>query len=296
MIHCLVFNSTKINITKNYKMKKNIILSFILIASTIITLDSCKKKVAVDSETQSVVDNAICEQQFMAIQPVVNDKGIQESGIKRMSASCETFSIIAGDTTDISPKDGIYDALLPVTFQIDYGTVGCIGADGVYRTGKINITTTKKWSNFNNQVIVDLVGYKANTVSYSGQIKITKTNSLTITCEVINGHCTDGTWNIDYAGTKTLTQTGGQNTPLLEADDVFSITGSSSGKNRNNVNFTTNITSPLTKKSNCKWISSGSLDLTPDGFKTRTVDFGNGTCDDDATYTVDGQTISFKLK
>jgi hypothetical protein len=276
-------------------MKKNIILSCILVVSSIITLDSCKKKTEVDNETQSVVDNAICEQQFMAIQPVVNDKGIQENGIKRV-ASCETFSIIAGDTTDIAPKDGIYDAMSPVTFQIDYGSTGCVGADGVYRTGKINITTAKKWSNFNNQVTVDLVGYKANTVSYSGQIKITKTNSLTITCQVINGHCTDGSWTIDYAGTKTLTQIGGQNTPNTEADDIFSITGSSSGKNRENRTFTTSITNALIKKSSCKFITSGTLDLTPDGLKTRTVDFGSGTCDDDATFTINGQTISFKLK
>jgi hypothetical protein len=43
-------------------------------------------------------------------------------------------------------------------------------------------------------------------------------------------------------------------------------------------------------------MTSGTVDVTPDGFKTRTVDFGNGACDDDATYTVNGQTISFKLK
>lgn len=277
-------------------MKKNILLSSIFIFSSILVFNSCKKKTEVDTESQSVVDNAICEQQFMAIQPVVNSKGIQENGIKKMSTSCETFSIIAGDTTDISPKDGVYDSQLPVTFQIDYGTLGCVGADGVYRTGKINITTSKKWSNFNNKVTVDLVNYKANTITYSGQLIITKTNSLTITTQVINGHCTDGTWTIDYEGTKTLTQTAGQTTPNTEADDIYSITGNSSGKNREGRTFTTSIINPLVKKSNCKYITSGSLELTPDGFKTRTVDFGTGNCDDDATYTVNGQTISFKLK
>lgn len=275
-------------------MKKNIILSSILIISSIITLDSCKKKTEVDNETQSVVDNAICEQQFMAIQPVVNDKGIQESGIKKIYA-CETFSIIAGDTTDAN-GDKVFDNG-PVTFQIDYGTVGCTGNDGTVKTGSINITTPNKWSAYTNSVVtVDLVSYKVNGTTYSGQIKITKPSALTITCEVVNGHCTNGTWNIDYAGTKTLTQIGGQNTPNIEADDIFSITGSSSGKNRENRNFTTSITSALIKKSSCKFMTSGTLDLTPEGFKTRTVDFGNGTCDDDATFTVNGQTVSFKLK
>lgn len=276
-------------------MKKIIFLPAILIASSIITLNSCKKKTEVDNETQSVVDNALCEQQFMAIQPVVNDKGIQENGLKRIAATCETFTVVAGDTIDASPKDGIYD-LGPVTFQIDYGTIGCVGADGVFRKGKINITTAKKWKMYGNTVTVDLIGYMANTVNYSGQVQITRLDSLTLTTNIINGHCTNGTWNIDYVGTKTMKQIAGFSTKLDASDDIYSITGNSSGKNREGRNFTTSITSALIKKTNCKWLTSGTLELTPDGFATRIVDFGSGTCDDDATFTVNGQTVSFKLK
>jgi hypothetical protein len=276
-------------------MKKISILSSILIVSSIILLNSCKKKTEVDNESQSVVDNALCEQQFMAIQPVVNEKGITENGIKKMALSCETFSIISGDTTDAAPTDGVYD-LGPVTFQIDYGTIGCIGTDGVYRTGKINVTTAKKWSKYNNLVTVDLVGFKANTISYSGQIKITRSDSVTLTVEVLNGVCSNGTWNIEYAGSKTMKQIGGFSTKSIAADDDFSIVGSSSGKNRDGRNYTANITNAIIKKASCKFITSGTLVLTPDGFKPRTVDFGNGACDDDATYTVNDQTIAFKLK
>jgi hypothetical protein len=246
----------------------------------------------VDNETQSVVDNAICEQQFMSIQPIVSDKSISEQGVKRIN-TCESFNIVSGDTTDAN-NDKVYDNG-PVTFQIDYGT-GCVGSDGVLRTGKINFTTAKRWSVYNNTVTIDLVGYKANTVSYSGQLKITRPDSLTITTEVINGHCTDGNWNIDYACTKTMKQIAGYNTKGDVSDDEFSFTGSSNGKNREGRNFTTSITNALIKKMACKYISSGTLELTPDGFKTRTVDFGSGTCDDDATFTVNGQTVSFKLK
>ena len=286
-------------------MKKSIIISSIIIVSSIITLNSCKKKTEVDNESQSVVDNAICEQQFMSIQPVVNDKGITQSGIKRTTSN-ETWTILGAintpsvtnpgpnDTTDVLAPIGEYDNG-PVTFQLTYLS-NYVGNDGIGRTGSLNITTLKRWSATNNTVTVDLVGFKVNGITYSGTVKITKSNTTSVTVEVINGHCSDGSWNIDYAGTKTLTQTGGQNTPLIEADDVYSITGNSTGVNREGRAFTTNITNALVKKSNCKYISSGSLDLTPDGFKTRTVDFGSGTCDDDATYTVNGQTISFKLK
>ncbi|HRG00566.1 MAG TPA: hypothetical protein PKZ75_05590 [Bacteroidia bacterium] len=286
-------------------MKKNIILSVTLLFSALVALNSCKKKTEVDNETQSVVDNAICEQQFMAITPVVNEKGINQSGIKRTSASCGTWSIlgaisgtntpnVATDTLD-SNGDGFYDNG-PVSFQIDYGT-GCLSFDNLsFKTGIIKITSAKRWSAYNNPVTIDLLNYKVNNITYSGQIIITRNDSVTLTTQVINGHCTDGSWNIDYEGTKVIKQIGGYSTKNTEADDIISIDGSSSGKNREGRAFTTSITSSLIKKSNCKYITSGTLELTPEGFKTRTVDFGNGTCDDDATYTVNGSTVSFKLR
>jgi hypothetical protein len=275
-------------------MKKIVILSLLFFVSLLMILNSCNKKKELDIETQSVVDNALCEQSFMAIQPVVNDKGINENGLKKI-ATCETFSLIAGDTTDISPRDGTFDNG-PVTFQIDYGATGCIGDDGVTRTGKINISTSRKWKKYGNLVSVDLVGYKANGITFTGQIKITLLDSVTLSTEIVNGNCTNGNWSIDYAGTKTMKQIAGFNTRNIAADDVFSITGNSSGKNRNGRAFTTSITQELIKKTNCKWITSGVLNLTPDGFATRSINYGNGTCDDDATFTVNGQTITFKLQ
>lgn len=286
-------------------MKKNICIAVILIASSIITLNSCKKKdQEVDNESQSVVDNAICEQQFMAITPVVNEKGINQAGIKRVN-SCGSWVILgalgngtitpsANDTID-NNSDGIYDNG-PVTFQIDYGT-GCLSSDGLsYKTGIINITTPKRWRAYNNTVTIDLLSYKVNNITYSGQIRISKPDSVTFTMDVVNGHCTDGSWNIDYSCSKTIKQIAGYITKTDESDDVISITGNSSGVNREGRAFSSNITNALIKKSSCKWITSGTIDLTPSGFKARTVDYGSGACDDDATYTINGQTISFKLK
>jgi len=288
-------------------MKKYTILSFVLLTSSLITLNSCKKEnQQVDTETQSAVDNALCEQQFLAITPVVSEKGINEAGIKKLAAACGTFTIlgaISGTNTPNVATDTIVDANGfyqngPVSFEIDYGTTtGCISFDNLStKYGKIRITTAKRWSAYNNPVTIDLLGYKINTINYSAQIIITRLDSVTVTSQINNGYCDNGTWNISYTGTKTIKQIGGYSTKNDESDDIISITGSSSGKNRDGKNFTSNITSPIIKKSNCKWMTSGTMDITPDGLKTRTIDFGSGTCDDDATYTVNGSTIAFKLK
>ena len=285
-------------------MKKNIFIASIVVVSAVSILNSCKKKTVVDNESQSVVDNAMCEQQFMAIQPVVNQKGITQNGIKKTTSGCGTWSVlgaISGTNTPNIATDTIVNANGffqngPVSFQIDYGT-GCLSFDGLsFKTGIIKITAAKRWSAYGNPVTIDLLNYTVNNISFSGQIITTKVDSVTLTTQVKNGHCTDGSWSISYEGTKTIKQIGGYSTKYDESDDIISITGSSSGVSRENRAFTSTITNALIKKSNCKYITSGSLDLTPDGFKTRTVDFGNGNCDDDATYTVNGNTISFKLK
>lgn len=285
-------------------MKNIKFLSSMIVVSSILIINGCKKKAEVDNETQSVVDNAMTEQLFMSIQPTVSEKGIKENGIKRTSASCETWTILGAISGTNTPNVAI-DTLVnasgfyqngPVSFEIDYGTTGCLGSDGVYRKGKLKITTAKRWKKYGNTITVDLIGFNANSMDLSGQVKITYSDSVTLATEIINGRCSNGTWQIDYSGVKTMKQIAGYSTKQDGSDDIYSIGGTTTGKNREGRNYTTTITNNLIKKSNCKWITSGTLELSPDGFRTRAVDFGNGSCDDDATFTVNGQTISFKLQ
>ena len=285
-------------------MKNLKILSSMIVVSSFLIINGCKKKAEVDNETQSVVDNAMTEQLFMSIQPTVSEKGIKENGIKRTSASCETWTILGAISGTNTPNVAI-DTLVnasgfyqngPVSFEIDYGTTGCLGSDGVYRKGKLKITTAKRWKKYGNTITVDLIGFNANSMDLSGQVKITYSDSVTLATEIINGRCSNGTWQIDYSGVKTMKQIAGYSTKQDGSDDIYSIGGTTTGKNREGRNYTTTITSNLIKKSNCQWITSGTVELSPDGFRTRTVDFGNGACDDDATFTVNGQTISFKLQ
>ncbi|MBL7883620.1 MAG: hypothetical protein JNL69_06100, partial [Bacteroidia bacterium] len=64
-------------------MKKIFSISIIAIGVTLFTLNSCKKDEP-DTETQSAVDNNICETEFTKMMPRVNDFGINEQGIKGM--------------------------------------------------------------------------------------------------------------------------------------------------------------------------------------------------------------------
>jgi hypothetical protein len=273
-------------------MKKSILTSIILISASVLTFESCKKAPTVDNETQSVVDNAICEQQFMTIAPNVNSKGSgspKNLGFKTTS-TCGTWSVATTNMSDtITDAVGSYTNG-PVTFEINYA--GCTDNDGITKSGKIIIKSTHKWSvltGTNTAVATTTVSFNNYTVDgvlYDGSVIITK-SANTLTTKVIGGHCTSNSWNIYYDCDKTLTK---------NTNGDFTISGTSNGTNREGRKFTTTITTPLFKPTNYKFITSGTLELTPDGFKTRTVDFGNGTLDDQATFTVDGQTFTFTMK
>ena len=285
------------------KYKNNLIMKhsnflFIIVAFiSLIAFNACKKEVEVDNETQSVVDNAICEQQFMSIAPNVNTRGTDpgKSPAFKISA-CGTWSINSTNPSadTATTINGEYTNG-PVKFTLDYGpSSSCEG--GVEKSGMITIVSTHKWSvitQTNTAVATATItfnNYKASGVSYNcDKIIITKSGASQLTTKVIGGNCQKDGWNIDYACDKTITK---------NANGDYEITGNSSGKNREGRNFTSNVlgTNPLFKPANYKFITKGKLELTPEGFKTRTVDFGDGTQDDKATFSVGDQTFTFTMK
>jgi hypothetical protein len=258
---------------------KKILYTFSAIAIMAFVFEACKKdKKEVDNETQTVVDNALCEQEFMRIGPSVSERAVSTAGVKKLLpgffqvfSTCATDTL-TGDTTNVN---GTYtDSLNLPTLTLDWGA-GCTDVDGVFRSGKLITTFSKKHSLVGSVITVTPTNYKVGTVTYSGTIRITRlavgTNS-SFRIEVLNGHCQTSSWDIDFLTDKTITYIQGYDTPSDPTDDIISITGSSSGKNREGRSFTVNVTNAMIKKADCKWIQQGTVEITPDGLKTRTVD------------------------
>jgi hypothetical protein len=95
------------------------------------------------------------------------------------------------------------------------------------------------------------------------------------------------TWN----ATRARTWIEGYNT-LIFADDVYSISGASSGTKVNGQTWTSLIISPLDHKRICHQIVSGVLQVTPYNKPIRTIDFGQGNCDNTLTVLINGNTYT----
>lgn len=266
-------------------MKKILLLSIFSLSVISLTLNSCKKEKP-DTETQSAVDNNICETEFTKIMPTLNSFAVKENGIRSILAACPSVYVDPLDTLNG----------FPVTMTIDYGT-GCVDTvDGKLRKGKIICVFSSKWSTIGSIIKATLLNYSVNNVSYTvDSIKISHDAATTFTSAVYNARCTGSGWSLEWYGTRTLTQIAGSATPFYAYDDVFQLTGDAWGKNRNGLDYTVNITTPLIKRSSCGWIESGILELTPSGLPPRTVDFGNSTCDNQASIKIKDNTFIFTL-
>ena len=76
---------------------------------------------------------------------------------------------------------------------------------------------------------------------------------------------------------------------------TYSLTGTASGVNRNGLVYEMNIVDPLIFSIDCKWIKKGVLDIIPEGLATRTLDYGDGECDSQATLSIGKWTFPFYM-
>ncbi len=143
---------------------------------------------------------------------------------------------------------------------------------------------------------VKLIGFSINNLPIQGTKIYNKTGTYQYTINLTGGRIdfADGTFYTRNAS-RVRTWNAGYNTPAVIGDDEYSITGTSSGVNRNGNVYAHEITSPLIVKLNCRWIVQGIIEFTVNS-QNVVLDYGDGTCDRLATLTVNGKVYSINLR
>jgi len=278
--------------------------------TAILFFTACHKdeKVEVDNETQSAVDNALADQEYMAVAPTVQSHAINTKGTgtqNKILAPCDSLTKISGDTLWGTPNhvDPTY------TMSISKSDCALTMPDGRARSGHVQVKLSGKIKDAGSKMLIKFKDYRAGGISYHcDSMVVTTIVSNTIVSQfnirLFGGNCqNNNNWTINYIFDRTISFYPRGVAPSTEP--VTFIYGTASGKNRKGRNFTVNIpeATPLVKFGSCEFISGGVLTLTPEGFVARTVNYGysispnpaNG-CDEDAAFTVNGNTIAFKLK
>lgn len=223
---------------------------------------------------------------------VNSEVGIGGTGIFGRIAGCPDVIIDRLHATDP----------FPVKVTLDFGVNGCIGVDGHYRKGKIITIYTNRLLIPGAIATTTFHGFYFDSTKVEGTHKIVNTSPVTVppgrrfNVTVAGGKLTRPNGNfIEWDSEKVITQTEGLGT-IVPLDDVFKIEGGAHGKVKRGplvVLWQSTITEPLVKRFNCRWIVKGRVrtvraTLNPTSQWVAVLDFGLGTCDNQALLVING--------
>ncbi len=267
---------------------KQFLFAFAML-SLAIGFNSCKKNnetVAEEFENtfQLSADQAVANNLSQDAEDVFLEIA-QDNNIAGNFAPEPVNNIIPCATITITPVLGF-----PKTIVIDFG-VSCTH-NGITRSGKINILLTDSVRRPGSTATMTFTNYFVNLYKVEGTITWTNTstaNTRSWTRVTTNGKITapDARYWL-HEGSRSVTQTAGVGTPT-PIDDIFLVTsGTHTVTNPSNISRTSTILEALQKKAACANIDKGKIKVQgPNHYAT--IDFGDGTCDNLATLSIDGR-------
>lgn len=258
--------------------KTTLLLATFFIAA--LSFVSCTKEEIIaqtQSDTTAIAASAVID----AANTLDVQTGIEintpKTVVKKLAAPT-TCAVITVDNADTYPK----------IFTVDYGTGCTIGQ--IIRKGKLKITVTAPIFNKDSKMTIERIDYYINGIKLEGIIDYvnitTDTQVPQWTRTVKNGKLTYPNGQIFLnSGSYTMQQTGGVATPFDLSDNVYSMTaGSHTVTNEAGNTLTLTVQETLIKKYTCDFISKGKLKIVG-GLLNGVIDYGNGDCDTNFTYT-----------
>jgi len=292
---------------KCVKQTNQLVWSMVILA---LVFTACSNNVSnedafsTDELVEAAKSQAMAEDEIAAAYEYVNDElanfEAKKTGVA--SSKTNTGSLAASDT--FTGTENLPDCAVATRdraekiITIDFSD-GCEGRDGVVRTGKIIIDFDGQFREPGLTRTVTLENYTVNGNAIEGSMSMTYNgNGDGYTREVNGAQITTNEGTFSFSSVKTVVRTEGAST-LRPFDDRYEITGNKEGKTRREIDFMSEITSPLIKKRGsirCRRnLAAGVVEFTF-GNTEAILDYGDGSCDRIATLTVNGETREIVLR
>jgi len=187
-----------------------------------------------------------------------------------------------------------------VIITIDFGD-GCTGPNGIVKTGIIQITKSGNHWIPGSTLVIELIDFTINEVALEGIRTVTNISESIDVAPVFSIILEGGkaTWPSGTTATREVDRTRTlirDNNPL--GDEVH-VEGITRGVNREGNNVEVLILERLVFKRSCrggnKFIPVSGVKQITVGERVYTIDFGDGTCDNIATKTVNGVATEFTI-
>ncbi|MEZ4774334.1 MAG: hypothetical protein R3D00_14210 [Bacteroidia bacterium] len=270
---------------------------FLLVFATAALASGCEVlSLSGDHEVQSTLDHSFVQSEVTII-------GNQFDAIAQSANNLKQTGSIQSPFCDCAVIDIAQSANDQYIVTVDFGE-GCVCKDGRTRSGKLTGTFTNLWDQENVQLKITPENYTITNLlgtvfDFNFEKTITREN-VTSDQPVFNILVTSAELTSEKG--ETITWSSRRKTTLISgagdldpSNNVYSITGTASGVARNDVAFDVEITEPMVLDATCGFISSGIVVLTPEGKTARTIDYGDGTCDKEATVSIGDFTTTISL-
>lgn len=275
-------------------MKKSHITLLILILIGVILINtSCNKdEEVINDETTVSSADAIAESLFDDV-TIIADQAYSYISSEKKNTST-TISDCAIITIDLTST--------PKTMTIDFGNTNCLCNDGRYRQGIINVSFTGNYREQGTIITYSFDNYFVNNNEIDGTKIVTNMgnnneNNTYYTVDVQGFiHLSNNAGTITWNSSTIREWIEGFETTLNLSDDIFLITGSANGIRPSGQTWEREIIDPLRIEIGCRWIVSGTMEITPENESTVVVDWGiDGECDNIATVIVNDITYTIFL-
>lgn len=174
----------------------------------------------------------------------------------------------------------------PKTITVDFGSSDCAGLYGIYRRGTVTIVLSDELSNSGATATITPNNLYINGSGLQGGLLVTNLGLNTDGKQEYSFATSDAHLNYP-GGEQTFTWTASYVLTLdrpfdanLVYDDVYTITGNTSGVNTDGNDYSVDIKEPLVKELICRWPRAGKISITVKDLKDREVDFGTDYCED----------------
>jgi len=185
------------------------------------------------------------------------------------------------------------------TRTVDFGTTGCAMPNGAILRGIITMTGSLPYTTSGYVITYSFNGFRYNDFLVQGNRTVTRSlgtstyqvNTHPICVMDMNMTFTNATGVYTRVGTRTRECVEG-NATVIWTDNVYVVTGNWTTTFPNGNVHTNAIsnTTPIRVRLNCDYrVVSGTVNITRPNH-TAVLDYGNGTCDNIATISIDGGT------
>lgn len=282
-------------------------LTALLVSASMFILTSCDRLDRTNDEITSLdvemsEDDAMAEDVYNTLDGMIDNElsDLESNNFKSTDLKsaeddpyiCKVVTVDKPDTTNF-----------PKTITIDYGE-GCsvvIKGDTITRKGKIQIVITDHWFVEGASRTVTFIDFFINDVQVEGTISVTnlglnEDGNMTFEVKIEGGELTYNDTLVYTRNCHRYREWIRSNDPL---NDSIKITGECSGINADGNEYQHQISNPILMircyMNQYMWtMVGGTVDMERNGNHAQ-LNFGNGTCDNDAVLTINGESREIKV-